>query len=329
MATYRLHLHLTYYSQGFFNVPVDFDRFVPRGDTAALQLGAGGPRVEATINRRANQNGTARIRARGLGRWFRDNFKPGDVVDVLFMGGDLIILGKPVESTHTLPRQANGDIDGLPDLGSVDQRRPPGSGDHVEPPSDERPPDARSELQRLPDCLPLRANGPKLPYVAPASGSAGSPVGLTSRPPRTGDVHSTLFLVSCVSQKRSVPARAKDLYLSEWFVKARGYVEAAGGRWLILSAEHGLVDPETVLVPYERTLNTMSAAERRQWAERVLDQLRPHLLGVRRIVMLAGERYREFLLPALEATCEVEIPLRGLRIGEQLAWFAQRERERA
>lgn len=58
---------------------------------------------------------------------------------------------------------------------------------------------------------------------------------------------------------------AKDLYISDWFVKARAYVEQAGDEWFILSAEYGLVSPETVIAPYERTLNTMGIAERRAW----------------------------------------------------------------
>ncbi len=67
-----------------------------------------------------------------------------------------------------------------------------------------------------------------------------------------------VYLVSCVSKKRSSRAPAKDLYLSDWFIKARNFVEANGGPWFILSAEHGLVAPDDLLEPYEKTLNTMS-----------------------------------------------------------------------
>ena len=35
----------------------------------------------------------------------------------------------------------------------------------------------------------------------------------------------TVYLVSCVGQKRSNPSPAKDLYTSTWFRKARMYVE--------------------------------------------------------------------------------------------------------
>jgi hypothetical protein len=135
----------------------------------------------------------------------------------------------------------------------------------------------------------------------------------------------TLWLVSCVSMKRGHACRARDLYVSPWFLKARRHVEESGMPWLILSAEYGLLDPDAVVAPYERTLNEMGVAERRAWARGVLDALGPRLQGVGRVVVLAGERYREFLMPALRAACpDVQVPLEGLGIGKQLRWFDQR-----
>ena len=52
---------------------------------------------------------------------------------------------------------------------------------------------------------------------------------------RTAD----LCLVSCVSVKRPVPSRARDLYASPWFRKARACVEAMRCPWYILSAKYG------------------------------------------------------------------------------------------
>jgi uncharacterized protein DUF6884 len=75
---------------------------------------------------------------------------------------------------------------------------------------------------------------------------------------------STLFLVQCAAKKQSSAMPARDLYCSPWFVKARAYVEQHGGRWFILSAKHGLVEPTAVLTSYNVTLNTMPADRRRQ-----------------------------------------------------------------
>ena len=131
-----------------------------------------------------------------------------------------------------------------------------------------------------------------------------------------------LILVSCVSQKRAYPAPAADLYVSTWFRKARGLVEATGAPWFILSAEHGLLRPDAVVTPYERTLNRMSATDRRCWAERVRKQVVEMAPEFDEVVILAGARYREHLLPWLgEHFAKVTIPMEGLQIGRQLNWM--------
>lgn len=134
----------------------------------------------------------------------------------------------------------------------------------------------------------------------------------------------TVYLVSCVRQKQSRMCQARDLYVSTWFVKARQYVESSGYPWFILSAEHGLVSPDLTLEPYERTLNAMKVAERAAWAKCVDQALAEIAPELSRAVLLAGERYREFLEPRLAARgVAVTVPMAGLRIGEQLSWLTK------
>jgi hypothetical protein len=132
----------------------------------------------------------------------------------------------------------------------------------------------------------------------------------------------TVYLVSCVSRKGTGRQPAKELYVSDWFRKARKYVEHQGERWYILSAEHGLIFPDTVITPYDNTLNRASVYERRAWARRVLKGLKEVLAPGDCAVFIAGARYREFLVPELlRMGVEVEIPMEGMRIGEQLSWL--------
>ncbi|MGJ0452355.1 MAG: DUF6884 domain-containing protein [Methylocystis sp.] len=139
------------------------------------------------------------------------------------------------------------------------------------------------------------------------------------------DLVDALVLVSCVSQKLSEPAPARLLYRSEWFTKVRTLVETQKADWLILSALYGIIAPDTCIAPYEKTLNTAGVAERRAWAENVRRHLAPHLIERRRVVIFAGQRYREFLVPALLSDgYEVDVPMANLRIGEQLAWLVAR-----
>jgi Family of unknown function (DUF6884) len=138
-------------------------------------------------------------------------------------------------------------------------------------------------------------------------------------------IEDVVFLVSCVSRKRSDPSPASELYVSDWFCKARTFVERAGAPWFILSAEYGLVRPDAVIAPYEKTLKTMAVRERRAWANLVIDQMEQELPGVKRSVLFAGQRYREFLLDYLRRRFEeVVVPLEGLGIGQQLSWFLKR-----
>ena len=132
----------------------------------------------------------------------------------------------------------------------------------------------------------------------------------------------SLYLISCVGKKLSVPAPAADLYTSPWFRKARLYVAKSGEPWLILSAKYGLVHPDKVIEPYDVTLNTMPVADRREWAKKVFADLESYLAGVETVVFLAGNRYREFLEGPLAAKgVTVSVPMEGLRNGEQLSWL--------
>ncbi|MXX88195.1 MAG: hypothetical protein F4213_16750 [Boseongicola sp. SB0677_bin_26] len=132
-----------------------------------------------------------------------------------------------------------------------------------------------------------------------------------------------MCLVSCVSAKQSAPAKAKDLYVSAWFRKARTCIEPLGCPWYILSAKHGLLDPDAVIDPYEETLNAMPADRRRTWAHGVIEDLAPRLSGVGAVTVFAGMAYREFLEAELRGRgLELYVPMQGLRIGQQLSWLS-------
>ena len=134
-----------------------------------------------------------------------------------------------------------------------------------------------------------------------------------------------IVLVSCVKKKKCIALPAQDLYCSDWFRKASAYAASAADEWYILSAKHGLLEPGAVIEPYCKTLNDMSAAERRAWARRVWDEFKEKLEPGDHVVVLAGVKYREYLIdPVQRIGCSVEIPMEGLRFGEQKNWLKQR-----
>ena len=111
-----------------------------------------------------------------------------------------------------------------------------------------------------------------------------------------------IILISCVSQKRPYRSKAKDLYISALFKKNLAYARRLKPDAIyILSAKYGLLDLDTEIEPYNLTLNTMSAGEIRNWADRVLQQLSQVAnLHDDHFIFLAGMKYRKYLLPNLE-----------------------------
>lgn len=131
-----------------------------------------------------------------------------------------------------------------------------------------------------------------------------------------------ITLVSCVGKKATESVPAKNLYQSPWFLKAKRYVESQNANWFVISAKYGLIHRDAVTEPYEQTLNEMSADDRRQWSLKVFDQILEVLPNGGKITIYAGQHYREYLIPQLiNAGYQIEIPLEGLGIGQQLAWF--------
>ena len=134
-------------------------------------------------------------------------------------------------------------------------------------------------------------------------------------------------LVGCVKGKRSSPAPARDLYTSPLFLKRRAFVEPTCDRWFILSAKHGLVDPDEILAPYDETLTHASEERRRAWSRQVLadlEQALPDLHDVHFEIHAGSAYFDHGLEDGLRRRgATVEAPTRGLAIGRQLAFYKE------
>jgi hypothetical protein len=131
-------------------------------------------------------------------------------------------------------------------------------------------------------------------------------------------------LVACTSLKLDRKASAEELYASPLFTKSRDWVKRNCDCWYILSPKYGLLEPDQEIEPYDATLTEMSVAERKQWGLHVLRDLRQHIKSGDEVIFLAGKKYREYLeKPLSDEGCVVNVPLEGLRIGEQLQWLSR------
>lgn len=137
-------------------------------------------------------------------------------------------------------------------------------------------------------------------------------------------IAKTICLVSCASKKQDGSHPAKDLYVSDLFSKSVQYAERNADEWWILSAKFGLLNPDKIIGKYDITLNTMPISARKEWAEKVFQDLMDVINPGDSVIILAGQRYVEFLLPKLKAYgVTIDRPLEGLRIGEQLRWLKE------
>ena len=130
-----------------------------------------------------------------------------------------------------------------------------------------------------------------------------------------------IVLISCGKEKIRDRSEAGKMYTGDLFTKSLTYarMKLHPDKIFILSAKYGLLRMDDEIEHYDMTLNNMGVAARRQWADKVLQQLRTNSdLDKDYFVFLAGKKYREFLISNI---VNHFIPMKGLKIGEQKAWL--------
>jgi hypothetical protein len=136
-------------------------------------------------------------------------------------------------------------------------------------------------------------------------------------------------LVAASRQQRGSVCRARDQYdLSLVFRRARDYCERTYGALYILSPTHGVVAGERVVGPDAAPFALLDADERARWAATAADQLRAlceRTAEPPTFYLYASQRVAAALLRAAPFA-DIERPLSGLSLGQQLRWYDQRLR---
>jgi len=132
-----------------------------------------------------------------------------------------------------------------------------------------------------------------------------------------------LFLIACSESKLSHAAPAVDLYQGQAFKLAVKAALKADADILILSAEHGVVQPDQTLEPYDCSLKRRSTSWRAEWAKNTAKQLSKY--KDRPTTILAGK----FYAGAATGFANKSTPLAGLGIGQQLAVLSKMSKEEA
>lgn len=144
----------------------------------------------------------------------------------------------------------------------------------------------------------------------------------------------TIALIGCSKLKRDpghkqfLPAR--DLYDSDLFRKRVAHVESRGLPWYVISAQGGVIAPDTPIRTYDKTMSDLTELEIAEWhvgiANQVFTELyytfgEPALKDVT-IELHAGKRYCEPLATILSLFgIKVVRPVASLGIGQQLAYY--------
>lgn len=122
-----------------------------------------------------------------------------------------------------------------------------------------------------------------------------------------------VVLVASSGETAGTPQPVARLYRSAGFERAREFAASSGDPWFVLSAKHGLLDPDDVVGPYELLMDERSGGYRAAWGEWVCAQLadRVQLAGVT-VEVHGGVDFAQPLRQPLQRRGAVlDIPLPG------------------
>lgn len=137
-------------------------------------------------------------------------------------------------------------------------------------------------------------------------------------------MNQTWLLLGCGKKKAARSCRAADLYTGSLTRARIQWAERTGRPWLILSAQHGLLAPETWLAPYDAHLTTLRADKLAIWRANTTAQIAALLAPDQQpetltLELHAGLEYRNALAPLLrELRFNVTEPTAGLGIISQM-----------
>lgn len=72
-------------------------------------------------------------------------------------------------------------------------------------------------------------------------------------------------IIPCTNQKSTVPGPAREVWQGANFQLTLYHAEKYYDRVFIMSYKYGLIEPDTLIEPYDIDLKTASAAERLEW----------------------------------------------------------------
>lgn len=137
-----------------------------------------------------------------------------------------------------------------------------------------------------------------------------------------------IVLIACSKTKQKQSCKACQMYQGNLFKLSYAYAKKISDRIYILSAKYGLLSQNEIIDTYDKTLKRMRSMERKEWAEKVYDQMNKNdfFQNNNELIFLAGSDYREQLIALIQKNnpnIKCIIPMGNLRQGEQLQYLKQ------
>lgn len=121
--------------------------------------------------------------------------------------------------------------------------------------------------------------------------------------------------IACTKTKAEQCCAAKEMYKGALFISAYKYAESLNGKIWILSAKYGLLHPNDIIAPYNKTLVGASEIECKRWAYNVyLQMVREKIDFKEDAVFLCGKNYYKYLITKFK---KGSAPMAHMRIGQQ------------
>lgn len=138
----------------------------------------------------------------------------------------------------------------------------------------------------------------------------------------------SIGLVSCCGPKLVNEAPARALYISPLFKKSLLLAELRHAFVYVVSVEHGLVHPDALVEPYDKTMADVAKEWRAIWGNRVWSSLcgRHAKDGIMQVHFYAGKEYVSPIRAAghgsfLRGYAEWFEPMRKMQFGQRLSWL--------
>lgn len=128
----------------------------------------------------------------------------------------------------------------------------------------------------------------------------------------------SICIVSCTKNKQNYECNAKIMYSKSTLFKKQ--IELIEKKYkcdyYILSAKYGLLKPDDIIKPYDKSLYKFNKTEFSDWVKKVYNKLILYEnIDDTNIIFFCGNIYRKDIIPYLKHYDE---PFKGLGIGNQL-----------